>query len=60
MSTQPTEQSTRRVLWWARNFGRPLQAEFATSESKTPDDFNDLLEMADQRLREQHAPTRKT
>ena len=57
MSNQPPEQSTRRVLWWARNFGRPLQAEFSTSESDTPEDFNDLLEMADQRLRDQHAPS---
>ncbi|MDP3492208.1 MAG: hypothetical protein Q8R82_03775 [Hyphomonadaceae bacterium] len=50
MSNQPPEQSTYRVLWWARNFGRPLQAEFTTSESDMPDDFNQLLEMADRRM----------
>lgn len=60
MSTQPPEQSTRRVLWWARNFGRPLQAEFTPSESDTPEDFTDLLEMADQRLRDQHTQSRET
>ena len=60
MSTQPPEQSTRRVLWWARNFGGPLQREFNASESDTPDDFNHLLEMADQRLREQGPPSDNT
>jgi len=49
-----SEQSTRRVLWWARSFGRPLQSEFAPSPSETqdnvPDEFNELLEMADKRI----------
>jgi len=52
MSTSSPDQSTRSVLWWARNFGRPLQAEFVAGESDTPEDFNQLLEMADQRIQE--------
>ncbi len=53
MSNQLPEQSTRRTLWWARNFGRPLQAAFVTDETETPNDFNDLLAMADERLNSQ-------
>lgn len=55
MSPQLPEQSTRRVLWWARTFGRPLQAEFTANETDTPDDFNDLLALADERLNKQSA-----
>ena len=57
MSTQPPDQSTRRILWWARNFGQPLRAEFTASEADTPDDFNQLLEMADRRLSNQRTPS---
>lgn len=53
MYNQLPEQSTRRVLWWARNFGRPLQATFTTDDTETPDDFNDLLARADERLKDQ-------
>ncbi len=60
MSNTMPEQSTRRVLWWARNFGRPLQAEFTTNDSETPEDFSRLLKMADERLNQQlETPARK-
>lgn len=56
MSNPMPEQSTRRVLWWARNFGHPLQDEFAINDNETPDDFTQLLEMADKRLNPQREP----
>lgn len=56
MSNQLPEPSTRRVLWWARNFGRPLQAAFTADETGTPDDFNDLLARAGERLKDQRSP----
>ena len=52
MSHQPQEPSTRRVLWWARNFGAPLRAEFRPCDANLPEGFDALLEMADQRLSE--------
>lgn len=50
MTTAMTDPSTRRVLWWARSFGRPLQDEFTPSADETPDELNELLEIADKRL----------
>ena len=47
MSHQLQEPSTRRVLWWARNFGEPLRAEFRPCDANAPEDFDALLEMAD-------------
>ena len=53
MSQQLPELATRRVLWWARNFGAPLRAEFRPSDGNLPEDFGALLEIADQRLSKQ-------
>ena len=54
MTTAMFDTSTRRILWWARSFGRPLQDKFALNKGDTPDEisdeFNELLEMADKRL----------
>jgi hypothetical protein len=50
MCAQAQEPSTRRVMWWARSFGRPLQATFSELDQDTPEDFSALLEKADQRL----------
>jgi hypothetical protein len=52
MSANHQVQSTRRVLWWARSFGRPLQATFTPDNRDTQDEFEALLEMADERLGE--------
>lgn len=53
MTSAMPDPSTRRVLWWARSFGRPLQAEFIPSTDETPDELSQLLEMADKRLGDQ-------
>lgn len=50
MTTAMSEPSTRRVLWWARSFGRPLQDEFGADQGETPDELDELLAMADKRL----------
>lgn len=50
--TATPDPSTRRVLWWARSFGRPLQNEFVKNSGETPDEFNQLLEIADKRINE--------
>lgn len=50
MSTTAQEPSTRRVMWWARSFGRPLQSTFSTPELDIPEEFSALLEMADERV----------
>lgn len=50
--TATPDPSTRRVLWWARSFGRPLQNEFVENSGETPGEFNQLLEMADKRINE--------
>lgn len=54
MTTAMFDPSTRRTLWWARSFGRPLQNEFAVNQDDTsteiPEEFSQLLEMADKRL----------
>ncbi|HOY78007.1 MAG TPA: hypothetical protein PLN33_09380 [Hyphomonadaceae bacterium] len=50
--TATPDPSTRRVLWWARSFGRPLQNEFAQNAGETPDELTQLLEMADRRISE--------
>jgi len=55
MSAIP-DPSTRRVLWWARSFGRPLQNEFIPATDETPDELSKLLELADKRL---NAPVKK-
>jgi len=39
-------------MWWARSFGRPLQAAFSAPDQDVPEDFCSLLEMADERLGE--------
>ena len=44
------DPSTRRVLWWARSFGRPLQTTFAPANDETPEELSELLELADKRL----------
>lgn len=56
MSANTQELSTRRVLWWARSFGRPLQSTFSAPEQDIPEDFSTLLEMADERLGESQSP----
>jgi hypothetical protein len=38
--------------FWSAAAGR-----FSATESEMPDDFTDLLEMADQRLRDQRTPS---
>lgn len=55
MTAMP-DPSTRRVLWWARSFGRPLQNEFTPANDELPEDLSELLEQADRRIGE----TRKT
>ncbi len=50
MSGRQQEQTPHRVMWWTRAFGRPLQAEIGGVDNETPEEFNDLLEQADQRL----------
>ncbi len=52
MTTAMPDPSNRRVLSWARSFSRPMQNEFAPAQSETPEDFSELLEMADKRLNE--------
>lgn len=56
MTTAMPDPSTRRVLWWARSFGRPLQNEFLPANDELPEDLCELLAQADRRLDE----TRKT
>lgn len=56
MSGRQQEQPTHRVMWWTRAFGRPLQAEIGGVETDTPDEFHDLLEMADKRLNNTRSP----
>ncbi len=50
MNTSMPDPSTRRVLWWARSFGRPLQTTFAPANDETPEELSELLELADKRL----------
>jgi hypothetical protein len=56
MTTAMSDPSTRRVLWWARSFGRPLQDEFEPATDEMPDELSELLEMADKRIGEKHGP----
>lgn len=51
MTTMP-DPSTRRALWWARSFGRPLQNEFMPANDETPEDLSELLKEADKRIGE--------
>lgn len=52
MTGRQQEQLTHRVMWWTRSFGRPLQAEIGGVDNETPDEFHDLLELADKRLKD--------
>ena len=50
MAAHWQDHSIRRAIWWTRAFARPLQMEFASEDSQTPENLQDLLEQADRRL----------
>ncbi|RYG35532.1 MAG: hypothetical protein EON93_06410 [Burkholderiales bacterium] len=50
MTPAMPDPSTRRALWWARSFGRPLQEQFTPANDETPDELNELLQLADKRM----------
>lgn len=50
MTAHRQDHSIRRAIWWTRSFARPLQMEFASEDSRTPEDLQDLLEQADRRV----------
>ena len=52
MTNTMPDPSTRRVLWWARSFGRPLQNTFAPANDEIPEEFSELLKQADKLLDE--------
>lgn len=43
-------------MWWTRTFGRPLQAEIGGVDTETPEEFEALLEQADQRISKSRDP----